>query len=112
MISSCKSATKAAATSCAPPSTPRRSDQTMKTSTLATIGLLVFAPIAPQNLFADEQADKIKALEKRVEQLEKLLLEREAKPAPAGETPKPLEAPKPGPSLSSGRPGQLHPRRE
>ena len=54
---------------------------------------------------ADERDDRIRALEQRVEQLEKLLHELAAKPAPPAEAPKPAETPKPGPSLSIGASG-------
>ena len=78
----------------------------MNTVARVVFSSLVVAAFLPSFLFADEQADKIKALEKRVEQLEKLLQSREAKPAPtAGGTPKPAESTKPGPSLSVGASG-------
>ncbi|MCI0746716.1 MAG: OprO/OprP family phosphate-selective porin [Verrucomicrobia subdivision 3 bacterium] len=78
----------------------------MKPPSLLT-GLIVIqvAFVTPDAADADERDDRIRALEKRVEQLEKLLLEREAKIAPPGEAPKPAEAPKPGPSLSIGASG-------
>lgn len=77
----------------------------MKNAPNVVFGFVVLTLFVPWQLRADERDDRIRALEKRVEQLEKLLLQREAKPAPPGEAPKPAEAPKPGPSLSVGASG-------
>ncbi len=77
----------------------------MKTSAFAASVLLVLSPIASKNLFADDRDDRIQSLEKRVEQLEKLLQGRDAKLPSPGDVPKPAEAPKPGPSLSVGASG-------
>jgi len=67
--------------------------------------LLVVGLMTADCALADERDDRIRALEKRVEQLEKLLLQRDAKPALPGEAPEPAAAPKPGPSLSIGASG-------
>jgi phosphate-selective porin OprO/OprP len=71
---------------------------------VATV-LLVFTGCLSWPLCADEKDDLIQSLEKRVEQIEKLLQAREAKPAAPGEASKPAEAPKPSPSLSLGASG-------
>jgi phosphate-selective porin OprO/OprP len=71
----------------------------------STAVLLVVGLMTAVCALADERDDRIRALEKRVEQLEKLLQGREAKPAPPGEAPRPAETPKPGPSLSVGASG-------
>jgi phosphate-selective porin OprO/OprP len=62
------------------------------------------------SVLADERDDRIRALEQRVEQLEKLLQQRLAQPASPGEVAPPADAskpaePKPGPSLSVGSSG-------
>ena len=74
----------------------------MKTTCIALVAVL-FA--APARLPANEQDEKIKALEKDVEQLKKLVLELTAKLAPPNDAPQPAQAPKPGPSLSIGSSG-------
>ncbi|HXJ58290.1 MAG TPA: porin [Verrucomicrobiae bacterium] len=79
----------------------------MKTATRFSFVSLAFAALLHSSLLADEQADKIQALEKRVEQLEKLLQQRDAKAAaaPPGDAPKPAETPQSLPSLSIGASG-------
>ena len=79
----------------------------MKIHILAASLILVFVSVASQNLFADERDDRIQSLEKRVEQLEKLLQAQDARKAsaPPVEAPKPAEPPKPGPKLSVGENG-------
>lgn len=67
--------------------------------------LVSTSALATSSLRGDEQGDKIQALEKRIEQLEKLLQARDAKPASPGETPRQVETPKPGASLSVGSSG-------
>ncbi|HWN95894.1 MAG TPA: porin [Methylomirabilota bacterium] len=77
----------------------------MNTS-LATLLVLIGATLlTAQPVVADDRDDRIRALEKRVEQLEKLLLTREAKPAAPGETPQPAPVPKAVPTLSVGSSG-------
>ena len=79
----------------------------MKT-TVVTGVLLASITLAPNALRADERDDRIRALEKRVEQLEKILQEREARDAKAAspiEMPKATEAPKPLPTVSIGSSG-------
>ena len=70
---------------------------------------IMLAVVCPFNFThgapADERDDRIQSLEKRVEQLEKLLQAREAKQASPGESLKIAEPPKPGPSLSVGASG-------
>jgi phosphate-selective porin OprO/OprP len=79
----------------------------MKIPAFAASVLLLLAPFSSQNLLADDRDDRIQSLEKRVEQLEKLLQARDAKPAsaPPGDAPKPAGAPKPGPTVSVGASG-------
>jgi phosphate-selective porin OprO/OprP len=77
----------------------------MKTSTRFVFSTIAVVGFLALPLLADEQADIIQGLEKRVEQLEKLLSEREAKPAAPADAPRPAEAFKPGPSLSIGASG-------
>ena len=77
----------------------------MKSTHRITLVTLAVAALLPLRLRADNQSDKIQSLEKRVEQLEKLLQAREAKPSAIAETPKPTEPPKPTPSLSVGASG-------
>ena len=76
----------------------------MKNSRHFTLLLLLVA-LASQSLRAADQTDKIQALEKRVEQLERLLQARDAQPSSPGEAPKPSETPKPTPTLSVGSSG-------
>lgn len=67
---------------------------------------LVFVAQLSQPLLADEHDDRIRALEKRVEQLEKLLQAQVVKPvSPPAEPQKPAESPKPAPTVSIGASG-------
>lgn len=89
----------------------------MITTTQIVSACFAVAALYVSSLFADEQADKIKAFEKRLERLEKPLQERDAKstslatnatPAVGAESPEDLkrvELTKPGPSLSIGSSG-------
>jgi phosphate-selective porin OprO/OprP len=72
-----------------------------------TAGLFVLAGLLSQSLRADDRDDRIQSLEQRVEQLEKLLQAKDAKPAsaPPTDAPKPSSAPKPGPTVSVGASG-------
>ncbi len=69
--------------------------------------LFASAAFVVQPLCADERDDRIQSLEKRVEQLEKLLQAQDAKPAPTPpvDALKPAAPPKPGPTLSVGASG-------
>ncbi len=75
---------------------------THRTFTLVLCGTFGLLPV-----HADDRDQRIQSLEKRVEQLEKLLQARDVKPPAATpvESAKPAEAPKPGPSLSIGSSG-------
>src|SRR4026207_1234622 len=81
----------------------------MKTATCLFFSCAL-AAFFPCLVLADERDDRIRALEQRVEQLEKLLRERLSQPTPSAEplksteTSKPSEI-KPGPSLSVGSSG-------
>jgi phosphate-selective porin OprO/OprP len=86
----------------------------MKHSTPSKTILVVLTSLFTCLAAADERDDRIRDLEKRVEQLEKLLQRQEARPTPPGETPKPAmsaetqkpaEPPKASPSLSIGPSG-------
>ena len=77
----------------------------MKVDPHVLFGVVVLTLFVPWQLRGDERDDRIRALEKRVEQLEKLLLERDAKPVPGSATPEPTAVPKPAPTLSIGASG-------
>ena len=69
------------------------------------IFIFIFLVASGWNNHADERDERIKALEKRLEQLEKLLAPSPGtKPLPPGETPKEA-TPRAGPSLSVGSSG-------
>jgi phosphate-selective porin OprO/OprP len=82
----------------------------MKTSphvVLLTLATALFLPATPA--LADERDDRIQSLEKRLEQLEKLLqagpAKPEPKPEPTGDAPKPADSPKPSASVAVGSSG-------
>ncbi len=78
----------------------------MKASTsLNGLVMAALMMLAAHAALADERDDRIRALEKRVEQLEKLLQGREAKTAVTGESAKPAESPKPLTTVSIGSSG-------
>ena len=77
----------------------------MKALTMVASVLGILAPISAQNLIADDRDDRIRALEQRVEQLEKLLKELAPKPVPPAELPRAVDAPKPLPAVSIGASG-------
>jgi phosphate-selective porin OprO/OprP len=68
-------------------------------------GMCVLNETLARPVQTDERDDRIRALEKRVEQLEKLLSEREIKPSLPAPTTSAAEAPKPGPTVSVGASG-------
>ena len=71
----------------------------MKIATIILRFMILASFLAP-HLRADEREDRIRALEKRVGQLEKLLLEQQGSPIVAGEAQKPA-----GPTVSIGASG-------
>jgi len=65
---------------------------------------MIFVTVGIQ-VRADERDDRMQALEKRVEQLERLLLQLTTKTVSPNSAPEPVQPPKPGPSLSIGASG-------
>lgn len=77
----------------------------MKPFAIAIVALLCLSSAVPQSRAADERDERIRALEKRVEQLDKLLQTQGAKAAPAVETETAATAAKALPTLSIGASG-------
>ena len=72
----------------------------MKRTSLTGILLIAVVPLLSCLAVADERDDRIRALEKRVEQLEQLLQKQDVKPASSDDALKPAESRKPTASLS------------
>src|SRR5215510_13467677 len=80
----------------------------MKYTTRLACALCLLLTSGPWPLSADERDERLRALEKRVEELERLLKSQDAKPAPPPATATASSAPeptKPAPSLTVGASG-------